>query len=528
VLCQNWGVTRPNVVLIITDQHRLDHTGFGGNPVVQTPHLDALAARSTSFTEAFAANPICMPNRATLLTGRMPSAHGTRCNGITLDWDASTCVRQLRHAGYRTGLVGKAHFQNMGAVPELTAFVRQGLAEPDASVRVRPDGWDLLEDGERYRAGPVELPDDFYGFEHVELTVGHADLVSGHYVHWLVENGIDPGLVQGPDAALERSDRWWQIWKPALPAEMHPSTYVGRRSQAFIEDAAGSDDPFFLQVSFPDPHHPFAPPGEYWSMYDPADIVLPASFDDPHETSLRHLKAWRATRGETPPLIPVVPFSPTEEEFREAAAKEYGSITLIDRVVGDVLETLAETGQADDTIVIFTSDHGEMFGDHGLMLKGAMHYRPALQVPLLVSQPGQVTGQESSSLVGSIDVAQTILDLCGAEAYEGMQGHSLRPVLDDPTVSLREHILVEEDEPFDLARLGQPLRMRTLISAEGRLSIYRGSDQGELFALDEDPDEMVNRYADPGAAALRADLFERLAVEQMVLSDTGTTPTSTA
>jgi arylsulfatase A-like enzyme len=223
-----------------------------------------------------------------------------------------------------------------------------------------------------------------------------------------------------------------------------------------------------------------------------------------------------------------MPFSPTEEVFREAAAKEYGSITLIDRVVGDVLETLAETGQADDTIVIFTSDHGEMFGDHGLMLKAAMHYRPALRVPLLVSEPGQTTGQESSSLVGSIDVAQTILDLCGTDAYEGMQGHSLRPVLDDPTVSLREHIVVEEDEPFDLAQVGQPLRMRTLISAEGRLSIYRGSDRGELFALDEDPDEMVNRYDDTGAAALRADLFERLAVEQMVLSDTGTTPTSVA
>ena len=516
------------MVLIITDQHRLDHTGFGGNPVVRTPHLDALAARSTSFTEAFAANPICMPNRATLLTGRMPSAHGTRCNGIPLDWDASTCVRQLRRTGYRTGLVGKAHFQNMGAVPELTAFVRAGLAEPDATVRPRPDGWDLLEDGDRYRAGPVALPDDFYGFAHVELAVGHADVVSGHYVHWLIENGIDPGLVQGPEAAPETSDLWWQVWKPSLPAELHPTSYVGRRSQAFIEEAAKGDDPFFLQVSFPDPHHPFTPPGEYWSMYDPADIPLPATFDDPHETSLPHLQRWRATRGAPPPAIPVLPFSPTAEQWREAAAKEYGSITLIDKAIGDVLATLEATGRADDTLVVFTSDHAEMFGDHGLMLKAAMHYRPALRVPLLISRPGQTTAQASSSLVGSIDVAQTILDLCGVDAYEGVQGHSLRPVLDEPTTSLREHLLVEEDEPFDLAGLGQPLRMRTLISAEGRLSLYRGGDRGELLALDEDPDELVNRYDDPGASALRAEMFERLAVEQMVLADTGTTPTSTA
>jgi len=519
---------RPNVVLVITDQHRLDHTAFGGNPVVQTPHLDALAARSTSFTEAFAANPICMPNRATLLTGRMPSAHGTRCNGIPLDWDASTCVRQLRHAGYRTGLVGKAHLQNMGVVPEITALVRAGLAEPDAAVRPRPAGWDRWEDADRHRAGPVDMPDDFYGFGHVELAVGHADQVSGHYVQWLRDHGVEPDGAQGRDAAAERSEVWWQVWKPSLPAELHPTSYVGDRSRAFVEEAARHDAPFFLQVSFPDPHHPFAPPGDHWSMYDPDEIPLPATFDDPHDTSLPHLRRWREGRGRPAPAIPVQPFSPTAEQWREAAAKEYGSISLIDTAVGHVLAALEETGQADDTVVIFTSDHAEMFGDHGLMLKAAMHYRPALRVPLLVHEPGQVAGRRSGALVGSIDVAQTILDLCGVDPYEGMQGHSLRPLLDDPAGSLREHLLVEEDEPFDLAGVGQPLRMRTLISAAGRLSIYRGSERGELFALDDDPDEMANRYDDPAAAPLRAEMFERLAVEQMVLSDTGTTPTSTA
>lgn len=521
---------RPSVVLFVTDQHRLDHTGFGGNPVVRTPHLDALAARSTSFTEAYAANPICMPNRATLLTGRMPSAHGTRCNGIPLDWDASTFVRQLRGVGYRTGLVGKAHFQNMGAVPELTALVRAGVPEPDAVVRPRPEGWDRLEDEARYRAGAVVLPDDFYGFGHVELAVGHADLVSGHYVHWLREHGVDPDTSQGGDApGAEVSPTWWQVWRPSLPAELHPTAYVGERGRAFVESVP-ADEPFFLQVSFPDPHHPFTPPGEYHDMYDPADVPLPATFDDPHERSPRHLRAWRATRGNPPPRIPVAPFSPTEELYRVAAAAEYGSITFIDEAIGGVLAALEATGRADDTIVVFTSDHAEMFGDHGLMLKAAMHYRPALRVPLLVHRPGQATGQESSSLVGSIDVAQTVLDLCGVDPYAGMQGHSLRPVLDDSAVSLREQLVVEEDEPFDLAMVGQPLRMRTLVTPEARLSVYRGSDEGELFALGDDPDEIENRFAEPDAASrrLRAEAFERLAVEQMVLADTGVTPTGTA
>ena len=520
--------TQPNVLLIITDQHRFDHTGFGGNTVVATPHLDALAARSTSFDEAFAANPICMPNRATILTGRMPSAHGTRTNGISLDWDAATFVRQLRRAGYHTGLIGKAHFQNMGNGKAMVDMLRPGWAERDAVEPRWPEGWDQLENEDRYRAGNVELPEDFYGFSHVELTVGHADVVSGHYVRWLIEQGIDPEVSQGPRPGQPAYDGWWQMWQPVLPAELHPTGYVGTRTRAFLDKAATDDRPFFLQCSFPDPHHPFTPPEGYWSMYDPADIELPSTFDDPHTASMPHLRAWRVGRGQEPPMIPVLPFAPTEEVFRHAAAAEYGCITFIDDTIGTILETLAVTGQAENTIVIFTSDHGEMFGDHGLMLKGAMHYRPALRVPLLVHDPARPGSQRCSSLVGSIDLAQTILDLTGTTPFEGMQGHSLRPLLDDPAASVRELLVVEEDEPFDLAMTGGPLRMRTLLTGDARLSIYRGTNHGELFDLTDDPDELTNRFHDPGREVRRGELFERLARELTDLADQGTMPTYAA
>ena len=517
---------RPNVVLIITDQHRLDHTGFGGNPVVQTPHLDALAARATSFTEAFAANPICMPNRATILTGRMPSAHGTRTNGISLDWDAATFVRELRRVGYRTGLVGKAHLQTMGNGAEMVELLRTGWAERPAVQRDRPADWDQLENEDRYRAGDVALPDDFYGFGHVELAVGHADVVSGHYLRWLVDQGIDPAAVQGPVPGTERCDEWWQLWKPTLPPALHPTAWVGERSRAFVADAAAAGEPFFLQCSFPDPHRPFAPPGDFWSMYDPADPALPATFDQDHEGSMPHLRAWRETRGAEPPLVPVMPFSPTEALWRQAAAKEFGAITFLDQAIGSVLGALDDAGVADDTVVVFTSDHAEVFGDHGLMLKGAMHYRPALRVPLLVARPGQTAPATSSALVGSIDLAQTILDLCAVEPFEGMQGHSLRPLLDDPGASLRDQLVVEEDEPFDLARLGRPLRMRTLLTSDARLSVYDGAERGELFDLVEDPDEVADRFDDPALRARRGELFERLAREQLVFADAGTNPTT--
>lgn len=516
----------PNFVLVVTDQHRPDHTGFGGNPVVQTPHLDRLAAAGTRFTRAYAANPICMPNRATILTGRMPSAHGTRFNGISLDPDVNTFVRELRRAGYRTGLVGKAHFQNMGNGAALMGAIRRDGPAREARLPREDEGWDRFENGDRYRKGDVELPDDFYGFSHVELAVGHADLMSGHYLRWLVSRGVDPYAVQGPGNASERYEPWWQIWKPALPEELYPTHWVGERAAAFVADAARSAEPFFLQVSFPDPHHPFTPPGRYYDLYDPSDIALPSTFDDDHADSMPHLRALRAKRGERPPNIPVLPFSPTEEVFRVAAAREYGAISCIDAAVGRVLAALDEANVADRTVVVFTSDHAEMFGDHGLMLKGAMHYRPALRVPLVLRDPRRASAPERiDSLVGSIDLAETFLALAGLPEYAGMQGHSLLPMLDDPKLEVRDAILVEEDEPFDLARTGSPLRMRTLIGSRGRLSVYAGTDRGELFDFQEDPDELRNRWSDPQARALRSDLTEQLVRAMLSADDAGMLPT---
>jgi len=524
---------RPNVLFLMTDQHRLDHTGFGGNDVVTTPNLDGLAARSVSFTNAFANNPICMPNRATILTGRMPSVHGTRYNGISLDWNAATFVRELRRVGYRTGLVGKAHFQNMGNGKPMIDLLRQSWPERGAIEPHLPDGWDLLENEDRYRQGEVEFPEDFYGFEDVNLAVGHADVVSGHYLRWLLDQGVDPATHQGPQPGRPGDPHWWQLWQSSLPPDLHPTGYIGAQACRWLEEAASANAPFFLQCSFPDPHHPFAPPDPYWSMYDPADMELPPTFDDPHLTSVPHLRQWRDGRGDDPPLIPVIPFAPTETLYRHAAAKEYGSITFLDETIGSVLKTLERTGLADNTIVVFTSDHAEMFGDHGLMLKGAMHYRPALRVPLLIalpppSSPTAGSPVTCSSLVGSIDLARTLLELTGVAPFEGMDGMSLTPLLDDPTMSLRHQLLVEEDEPFDLAMTGAPLRMRTLLTPEARLTTYVGTERGELFDLTGDPDELRNSFEDPNYRRLRGDLFERLAGELAAIDDTGTMPTYAA
>jgi arylsulfatase A-like enzyme len=300
---------------------------------------------------------------------------------------------------------------------------------------------------------------------------------------------------------------------------------VAQRAAEYIERTAGSDEPFFLHCSWPDPHHPFTPPGRYFDMYDPDRIPLPASWHDDHADSPPHYRRMLSFRGSQRFLMN--PFSPTEEQYREAASKEYGLIAMIDDGVGEILAALERTGKAANTIVIFTSDHGDMFGDHSVMLKAGMHYEGCTRVPLLIASPGRPAAA-CHSLVSSLDLAQTILELAGTPEYHGMQGTSLVPLLDDPTAQVRECVLVEEDEMFDMAGVGQPLRMRTLITEQARLSITQGSDHGELFDLERDPLELANLYAKPEGKALRADMSERLSQQLMTYADESPRPTAMA
>lgn len=517
--------TPPNFLFICTDQQRADHTGFGGNPLLDTPNLDSLAASGTVFDRALVANPICMPNRCSIITGRMPSVHGTRVNGVALRPDTNTFLRVLRSGGYRTSHIGKAHLQNMGYRPEVTAK----LFPPevgDARIDPFPSGWDRQEAVERFGEGPVPPVTDFYGYERADIVSFHGDMCHGHYHWWLRDQGVDPRSLQGPGNATASFPEWNQIYRTALPVELHPTSYVGLRTVAEIEAAAADGRPFFIHASFPDPHHPFTPPGRYWDLYDPDEIPLPESFEDPHTNSMPQIREVAAHRGRPPHSVEY--WAPTEHQFRHAAAAEYGAITLIDEQVGAMLEALRRTGHDRDTVVIFTSDHGDMFGDHGLLLKMGIHYQGCLRVPLVISDPGRGTARNSSSLVSSLDLAQTVLELAGLPEFRGMQGHSLVPLLDDPDVEVRTALMIEEDEQDDPFGVGMPLRMRTLVTDRARLTTYRGLDEGELFDLDGDPLEMHNLFGDSAARALRCEMAELLATEMAAMADESPRPTHRA
>lgn len=527
---------RQNVVVFIADQLRADHLGFAGNDEVRTPNLDALADRSTRFTNAYVANPTCMPNRATLLTGRWPSAHGTRCNGIPLDPDSNTFVRQLVRNGYATAAVGKLHHQNMGwdYEPEQLAQINAtspGLLDPaitDATERGWADGWDQWEDRARHDQGYVPMPEDYYGYQHVDLIIGHGDSPSGHWVHWARERGVDPALLGGVDVSKDVSASWDQVYTTEIPAEAHPTRFVGEKAIENLERFAQEEDPFFLFVSFPDPHHPFAPPQEYADRYDRDALTLPQTFFDDPDNAPEHIKKMLAARG-TPDTDPTMAFAVTEDQYRDALAAQYGLIEFMDEEIGRVLAKLEQAGLAENTTVLFTSDHGDLFGDHGLMLKHFVHYRAVTNVPLLVHLPGQDQPQVCNELVSTADLAPTLLELTDAPPYQGIQGQSLTTLLGpDQSEPLREALLVEEEQPFAPDGLPAPSRIRTVVSKQGRLTRYYGTDQLEVYDHAQDPLERKNiaSWEDPSPVQLK--LERLLADELMRLDDVGRSPTSSA
>ena len=209
-------------------------------------------------------------------------------------------------------------------------------------------------------------------------------------------------------------------------------------------------------------------------MYADAEIPLPETFYNPHEWSLPHHRKTITKRGANTigPLIT----SPSEAQFRAAARAEYGSITMLDKGIGRILDRLNALGLSGNTAIIFCSDHGDMFGDHGLMLKFGSHYDGTIRVPLLIKSP-EVPAGDSDSLVSLIDIAPTILSLAACEPFIGIQGIDLQPVLKEPSTSVRDSVLIEEDLPFDMLGVGQNTSMRTLITGDARLTIYAGSER---------------------------------------------------
>ncbi len=509
---------RPNFLFIITDQQRADHLGCYGNRVVRTPVIDRLAVAGSRFNRFYVTSPSCQPNRASIMTGRMPSLHGVHHNGVPLAHEATTFVDLLREAGYRTALLGKAHLQNFTGRPPVQRFApEEGLQAPppamqDAS-KARRDGPDYQIENEFVWPAPAmqRWHKPYYGFEHFEIASNHGDLVAGDYLLWARERRADFDTLRGREHAAGLSPSGApQAWRTRIREDLYPTSYVAERTIAWLEmhRRERRAAPFFIQMSFPDPHYPFTPPGRYWDMYDPAQIALPDSFDDagppPVRAMKEALKAGRAFREGH------APFAASADEARAIIALTYGMITMIDDAVGRVLDTLSRLDLARNTIVIFTSDHGDYMADHGIMLKAGLHYQGLIRVPFIWREPDGSL-QVSEALGSSIDIPATILRRAGLQTFHGMQGRNLLDPATDP-----DGILVESDNPGFAGDVAA--RTRTLVPPRWRLSLYKGAG-GELYDLERDPGEMNNLWDDAASAPLRAELQAFMADRLIAMQD---------
>ncbi|MEO7242042.1 MAG: sulfatase-like hydrolase/transferase, partial [Variovorax sp.] len=255
---------RPNFLFVITDQQRADHLGCAGNPLLRTPHLDALARAGTRFSRFHVATPICMPNRASIMTGRMPSLHGVRDNGTPLSLESTTFVELLRMAGWNTALIGKSHLQNYLGAPPL-----RPLPAPDGLV---PPPYDLAEATHHRRIGPAydmettrrwrdepthEVATPFYGFDFARICTRHGDQVQGQYTRWLLAQRPDGDALRDPkDPIPDARYSAPQARRTRMPEALYPTSYIAGETIAWLERHAAQSAaaPFFLQCSFTDPH----------------------------------------------------------------------------------------------------------------------------------------------------------------------------------------------------------------------------------------------------------------------------------
>lgn len=474
----------PNIILVTTDQHRGDCFGFKGRKV-KTPHLDAFARRATRFDHCTTANPICQPARASILTGLYPLTHGVRDNGIDLPEATGKAgwAGALSAAGYETAFLGKAHFSTV------RTFEATGRPECERNARdFHARGW----------TGP------YMGFDHVELMLmGHFNLLPKappdvlHYESWFFADGRGAEKLSDYARRLPPESGFNQVWHSALPPLWHTSTWCGDRAVDFI--GKKHDAPFALWVSIPDPHTPFDAPEPWSRMHDPAEVDLP-----PHRTRDFAGKPWwhRASR-ENEPVIASEEYRKIRSEWsrpdqlpdevlRSVIANYYGMISLADHTFGRILDAVRQAGIEDETYIIFTSDHGDWLGDHGLLLKGPMLYDGLVRVGMLVAGPDIPEGRVCEAPVSLVDLHPTLLELGGAPA-DPRHGRSLLPVIAGEEA--RSHSYLEWH--LGASRCGVELQLRMARTPSRKLTLDLISGDGELYDLARDPYETDNLFDHP-------------------------------
>ncbi|MEE2675594.1 MAG: sulfatase-like hydrolase/transferase [Planctomycetota bacterium] len=444
-------MSRPNILWYCTDQQRFDTIKALGNPYVDTPNIDKLVESGVAFTHAYCQSPICTPSRSSFLTGLYPARlHNTRNGNDTFPDYPPLVTKLVADAGYRCGNIGKFHLTSSGH-------------------RTEP----RLDDGMTYWQFSHAPRDDW--------EEGH------HYAEWVRERGGDL------DSMRDSPDR--------VPPEYHQTTWATECALEFID--AKSPEPWLLCVNIYDPHPPFIPPKFYADMFVAEDMPGPYYREEDLETQKK--LAGIDFQGEALP--------PEGHDAKRMQAFYYAMIKQIDDQFQRVVEHLEATEQLENTVIIFTSDHGESLGDHGLLQKGCRFYEGLVRIPLILSWPGHfLNNVQRDALVELLDLTSTIVELAGLEQPEYMQGKSLLPLLTEDSAIDQHREFVRSEyfdalDPFFTDGSGAFATMYR--NRRYKLSVYHGHNIGELYDLEEDPWEFNNLWDNPDYAEVKAELIYR-------------------
>jgi arylsulfatase A-like enzyme len=480
------GPHRPNIVWIMADQLRADCLGANGNSIIKTPHLDRLAQQSANFAQAFVQAPVCVPSRASFFTGRYPHSHRNRVNYTPLQAGEVLLPARLQAAGYRTALVGKTHL-----------YYRY----PPTADEARRTGFELvdLHDG-------VPFTDEWS--EYAQWRQAHDPLRDIPYRRLARQ-------VPGLRASL-RADG--NPNRAAIDQQYTDTTWTGMRARERLKELAAGDRPFFLFCSFWKPHSPYEVPAPFDSMYNQVEIPLP-----PAETL--------ESIGRLPPPVQKLILRGKKPEYAMDRRQlewlyrsYYGTVSHLDREVGLILDALKDLGALENTIVVFTSDHGDQLLEHGLLGKNVF-FEASIHVPLVIGFPGRVRPGRCDALVESIDVLPTLLALAGLAEPENCQGRSLTALCDGSgrpapprDAVFSENVIPEVitdgglDFAFAKGKGVKGVRHPDAKMVRTRRWKYNYYPDGyaELYDLEHDPHEQHNLAADPAQKPVVDEMQRRL------------------
>jgi len=443
--------SQPDILFVFCDQWNARYLGCAGHPQVRTPHLDALAAGGCMFDAAYTPSPVCMPARVSLASGLYPHSHGFFCNYTAKLFPAEqvTLFRCLQEAGYTTAKIGKYHYFSM----------------------------EWGQDYEDYREYYDQL-----GLDWAEETSTpfQGPFLNTAYSRLLKEKGLLDTFIT--DIGERYVDGQYTARPSPLPPDMTPDGYVCRQTLAYLQHAP-TNKPLFLCASFPGPHTPLDAPGRYAHMYDPAHVILPENYD-----------AKRCKYG--------------RQAVAEMTAQYMGKITHLDDRVGEMIGALKERGNWKNTVVVFSVDHGDRMGEHGIVSKCGFE-EGSVRVPLIIggpAAPAATHGFRNPSPVSFLDLFPTFLDLAGAEPLPYVAGRSLSGMLSDgpPPADWANEVFCE----YRGAHGDQPSCM--VRSGPWKLMYYAEFDTFLLFNLEEDPEEMHDRAADPACAEIAKELLSKI------------------